>query len=137
MARFCLTVPSVMVRFDPPTTATPPPTPGKNVPDPAAEPVSRAVDVGGDGERTPTSVGVALGTYAFMPPEQAAGRVEEVDKRSDVFGLGAILCTILTGQPPYQGPTEDHVLRQAMRGDLTDAEALDLANWLHGKFPPK
>jgi hypothetical protein len=58
-----------------------------------------------------------------MPREQACGRVEEVDKRSDVFGLGAILCAILTGQPPYVGPTDDVVLRQAMRGDLADGDA--------------
>jgi hypothetical protein len=63
-----------------------------------------------------------MGTVAYMPPEQAAGSVEEVDRRSDVFGLGAILCTVLTGQPPHRGPSEDVVLRQALSGDLSDAE---------------
>src|SRR5262249_23834387 len=43
------------------------------------------------------------GTLPYMPPEQAGGLVAEVDRRSDVFGLGAILCEILTGKPPYLG----------------------------------
>jgi Flp pilus assembly protein TadD len=89
--------------------------------EPAPEPPSRFIDLGDDRARLQTRG--ALGTLAFMPPEQASGRIGEVDKRSDVFGLGAILCTILTGQPPYVGPTEEFVLRQAMRGDLADADA--------------
>src|SRR5262245_26629326 len=52
-----------------------------------------------DGEFTQT--GSVLGTPAFMPPEQAIGAVAKVDARSDVFGLGAILAVILTGQPPF------------------------------------
>lgn len=42
----------------------------------------------------------ALGTPAYMAPEQVHGRVDQVDKRTDVFGLGAVLCEILTGEPP-------------------------------------
>ncbi|MHC4472477.1 MAG: serine/threonine-protein kinase [Planctomycetota bacterium] len=47
--------------------------------------------------------GSVMGTPEYMPPEQADGRVEEIDERSDVFSLGAILCEILTGLPPYSG----------------------------------
>ncbi len=50
-----------------------------------------------------TQAGTVLGTPAFMPPEQARGQIEALDERCDVFGLGAILCVILTGEPPYRG----------------------------------
>jgi serine/threonine-protein kinase len=49
-----------------------------------------------------TRAGSVLGTPAYMAPEQARGLIEEVDRHSDVFGLGGILCTILTGEPPYR-----------------------------------
>jgi serine/threonine protein kinase len=48
-----------------------------------------------------TQAGLALGTRAYMSPEQARGEIENITARSDVFGLGAILCEILTGSPPY------------------------------------
>jgi hypothetical protein len=54
-----------------------------------------------------TQAGTVLGTFAYMPPEQARGEVAQLDKRSDVFGLGAILCEILTGKPPYHGSPEE------------------------------
>ncbi len=67
----------------------------------------------------PLSVaGSVLGTPAYMPPEQAAGELERLDARADVFALGAILCEILTGQPPYTG---DDVLRRAKAGELQPA----------------
>jgi serine/threonine protein kinase len=67
--------------------------------------------------------GSIMGTWEFMPPEQARGLSCEADKRSDVFGLGAFLCAILTGQPPYVGPTPEDVIRQARAADLAGAYA--------------
>src|SRR5262249_7613287 len=52
-------------------------------------------------ERLETPSGQCEGTPAFMSPEQARGEGSRVTKASDVFGLGGILCVILTGQPPY------------------------------------
>src|SRR5438067_2132753 len=48
-----------------------------------------------------TQAGSLVGTPAFIPPEQAIGQIERVTERADVFGLGALLAVILTGQPPY------------------------------------
>lgn len=64
--------------------------------------------------------GMVLGTPAFMAPEQARGEVERLDERCDVFGLGAILCVILTGQPPYQGASWGVIHAHAAMGDLGD-----------------
>jgi serine/threonine-protein kinase len=64
--------------------------------------------------------GAALGTPAYMPPEQAAGDWDIVDERADVFALGAILCEVLTGRPPYHGTGRDDLLRRARRGDLAE-----------------
>ena len=67
--------------------------------------------------------GVVMGTPAYMPPEQAQGQADLIDQRADVFALGAILCEILTGRPPYVGDAVDEVCRQAAVGDLTEAHA--------------
>jgi eukaryotic-like serine/threonine-protein kinase len=61
-----------------------------------------------------TTAGEVFGTLPYMPPEQARGETDRVDRRGDVFALGAILCQILTGQPPYFGPPE--TLRDQARG---------------------
>jgi tetratricopeptide (TPR) repeat protein len=70
-----------------------------------------------------THAGSLLGTPAFMSPEQAGGEVDRLDERTDVFGLGAILCVILTGQPPYVGKSVEEVRLMAIRGTLADAHA--------------
>jgi serine/threonine protein kinase/Flp pilus assembly protein TadD len=82
-----------------------------------------AKDSGSSGH---TLDGSVLGTPAYMPPEQAAGEIERLDERCDVFGLGAILCQILTGAPPYDAPEHSVVQRKAILGDLREAfERLD------------
>ncbi len=71
-----------------------------------------------------TQVGTVLGTPAYMAPEQARGEVDGLDERADVFGLGAILCVILCGQPPYRGTSAAAVQAQAAAGELGEALAL-------------
>ena len=65
-----------------------------------------------------TQMGSVMGTPAYMPPEQALGEIDNLDERVDVFGLGAILCEILTGKPPYFGDDGSHVYRLARQGKL-------------------
>lgn len=65
--------------------------------------------------------GSVMGTYAYMPPEQAAGDLERVGPRADVFSLGAILCELLTGAPPYRGEREAVRLKASTR-DLSEAD---------------
>jgi serine/threonine protein kinase/tetratricopeptide (TPR) repeat protein len=97
------------------------------VPGPDGEPGATVEFTPGLDYRTPqsdlTQAGAILGTPAFMPPEQAIGAVDQVGKHSDVFGLGAILCVILTGKPPYAGADAESNRRLAARAQLGDAFA--------------
>lgn len=78
------------------------------------------------GSGSETHDGSVLGTPAYMPPEQAMGEVDRLDERCDVFGLGAILCEILTGTPVYEGGDHSSIHRKAMLGDQREAnERLD------------
>ncbi len=74
------------------------------------------------GEGSESIAGSVMGTVAYMPPEQALGQVDDLDERSDVFSLGAILCEILTGKPPYT-KEQGNLLIQAGHAKLDDAYA--------------
>ena len=65
------------------------------------------------GAETLTATGIAIGTPNYMSPEQAAGE-KDIDGRSDLYSLACVLYEMLTGQPPFTGPTAESVVRQHM-----------------------
>jgi len=66
-----------------------------------------------------------MGTPMFMAPEQALGKIDELDGRTDIYALGAILYNILTLRPPIQGKTVNQVLLNVAKGDITPPSALN------------
>ena len=73
--------------------------------------IAKAISAAG-GE-TLTQTGIAIGTPQYMSPEQAAGE-KDIDGRSDLYSLACVLYEMLTGQPPFTGPTVESVVRQHM-----------------------
>ncbi|MCA9063511.1 MAG: protein kinase [Planctomycetaceae bacterium] len=82
--------------------------------------LDQLTDLCSSGNSSLTIHGTLLGTPAYIAPEQARGDIRSLDERADVFSLGAILCEILTGHPPYTGQG-NQVIRKAWNADLKDA----------------
>jgi serine/threonine-protein kinase len=61
------------------------------------------------GEERLTQTGMAIGTPAYMSPEQASGE-KTIDARTDIYSLGAVLYEMLAGEPPYTGPTAQAII---------------------------
>jgi serine/threonine protein kinase len=71
-----------------------------------------------------TLPGSALGTPAYMSPEQAAGDLDRLGPRSDVYSLGATLYCLLTGNAPFEGDAGE-VLRKVQRGEFAPPRQVD------------
>src|SRR5262249_19220529 len=74
-----------------------------------------------------TLPGSALGTPAYMSPEQARGELEHLGPRSDVYSLGGTLYCLLTGRPPLEGDDVFEVLRKAQRTEFPPPRAVNPA----------
>ena len=75
--------------------------------------------------------GAAMGTPAYMPPEQAEGEISKIDHRSDIYSLGAILYEILTLRRPFQGKTPMEVMLKVSEGKLKPPEERAVAQLVH------
>lgn len=65
-----------------------------------------------------TVMGAAVGTPAYMSPEQAEGQLDALSRASDVFSLGATLYELLTGQRPFSGKNAEEILRRVRREEF-------------------
>jgi serine/threonine protein kinase/Tfp pilus assembly protein PilF len=70
------------------------------------------------GGAQPSQEGQVMGTPAYMPPEQAAGRLDQLGAASDVYSLGATLYCLLTGQAAFENSTGWRILEKVCRGEF-------------------
>lgn len=81
------------------------------------------VDMSINPEKFETRFGTVFGTPGYLAPEQARGEIDRIDKRTDVFALGCILCEILTGSPPFAGKDLLETCAKAAAGRVSGAIA--------------
>jgi serine/threonine-protein kinase len=96
--------------------------------------IAKAVAISGNDRLTRS--GFAVGTSAYMSPEQIAG-AEDIDHRSDIYSMGCVLYEALSGRPPFEDPFEEMVLRMHQQTEAADLRSLradvpgELADLIH------
>jgi tRNA A-37 threonylcarbamoyl transferase component Bud32 len=78
-----------------------------------------------EGKSDLTASGQILGTPSYMPPEQAAGKLDQIKETADVYALGAILYTLLTGRPPFQADNPLDTLMQVLEREPVSPRQLN------------
>ena len=84
--------------------------------------MKREVQLYQDAAAGKTVDGHAIGTPAYMSPEQAEGEIDEIDERSDVWGLGAVLYEILTGQTPFTGVNLFEIIGKVIKDKVSPVQ---------------
>ena len=74
-----------------------------------------------------SAIGSVMGTPSYMPPEQAQGDTEHIDRRSDVYSLGATLYQLCAGQPPFSGKTPMEIMMKVLKEDPVPLRKLNPA----------
>ncbi len=76
-------------------------------------------------QRRMTMAGSIMGTIPYAPPEQAAGKIDMITERSDVYAMGAVLYEMVTGKPPFTGFTQFELMRRVINQEPVSPRQLN------------
>src|SRR5690606_6456078 len=82
-----------------------------------------------------TRMGVVMGTPGYLAPEQIEGR-REIDRRADIYALGAILYFLITARRPYEGESSQIIMNKQLSGPPTGLQQLQVQDARNRRFEP-